>query len=551
MSENVITKEIIQNSLDAVSQEMFATMRKTAMSSIIYEVLDFAVAITDAKGDLASSGAGIPGFVGMLDWGVRSIIQKFPATEIHHGDVFATNIPHRGGVSHMNDVVLILPVFYERRLIAWVANKAHWVDIGGMSPGSIDPNARDIYQEGLQIPEIKIISEGKTVDSILDVITANSRLPETTVGDFWAGIASIRRGEKRLLELVEKYGVDVFLEAVSDYLDYAESVTRRALSGLPKGTFEAEDYLDDGRRLCAKVTISDDAFVVDLRGNPEQDDGPLNASYAGTMVDSQMVLKAVTDPQSVANAGTFRPLEVICDDNSILNAKYPAAMGLYYETSIRIFDTIWKALAPHIPDRLTAGHYASICGTILGGVHPDTGRQHSFIEPEIGGWGAGQDADGDNAQYTGFHGETFNCPVEINESRNGIFVEQFCLNDAPGGEGKYRGGRGIVLDYRIRSDNWWITAMYSRSKHPPWGLSGGRQGSTNGIQILRNDGGVEHHNTCSGLALSKGDLVRITTAAGGGYGAPSERPKDAVANDVLNGYVNSQVATDVYRFKTA
>ena len=548
MSESVITKEIIQSSLDAISQEMFATMRKTAMSSIIYEVLDFGVAITDANGELASSGAGIPGFVGMLDCGVRAIIEKFPSTDICEKDVFMTNIPQRGGASHMNDVVLILPVFYKGVLIAWLANKAHWVDIGGMSPGSIDPNATDLYQEGLQIPEIKIIAGGEVIQPVLDVIVANSRLPKTTMGDFWAGIASIRTGEKRLVELAGKYGADVFVKAVSDYLEYAESVTLRALAELPKGVFEAEDFLDDGRRFCAAVTITDDEFTVDLRGNPPQDSGPFNASYAGTLVDVQMVLKAITDPQSVANAGTFRPLTLICDENSILNSRYPAAMGLYYETSIRIFDTIWKALAPHIPHRLTAGHYASICGTILGGVHPDTGKPHSFIEPEVGGWGAACDADGDNAQFTGFHGQTFNCPVEVNESRNGILVDQFCLNDEPGGEGEHRGGRGIVLDYKIRSDDWWLTAVYSRFKFPPWGLGGGRDGSTNGIEIIRTNGAVERHNSCSGLVLDAGDVVRIITAAGGGYGNPANRKLSAVKDDIKNGYVTKDAAKEVYGY---
>lgn len=551
MSSNVITKEIIQSSLDAISQEMFATMRKTAMSSIIYEVLDFGVAITDHKGNLASSGAGIPAFIGMLDWGVRSIIDKFPADEIHPGDIFVTNIPQRGGVSHMNDVVLILPVFAGNELIAWVANKAHWVDIGGMSPGSINPEATELYQEGIQLPEIKVFSQGTPIAGVIDIIMANSRLPDTTMGDFWAGIASIRTGERRLQELAGKYGVDTFKEAVSDYLDYAESVTRRALADLPKGVFEAEDFFDDGRRLQVSVEITDKEFIVDLRGNPEQDPGPFNNSYAGTQVDAQIVLKAITDPHSVANAGSFRPLKVLCDQGSMLSAEYPAAMSLYYETSIRVFDLIWKALAPHAPHKLTAGHYASICGTIIGGPHPDSGKAHSFIEPEIGGWGASIDVDGDNAQYTGFHGETFNCPVEINEAKNGVFVDQIKLNIQPGGEGKYRGGRGIVLDYRIRNDGWWITAMYSRSKVPPWSLAGGEPGGTNYIQIIRADGRSERLHTCTGLALEEEDVVRIVTAAGGGYGDPEQRLRESVESDLRNGYIDLATAREIYDYQVA
>ncbi len=546
-NDDPITLEIIQNALGAITDEMFATMRKTAMSSIIYEVLDFGVAITDRDGNLASSGSGIPAFVGMLDWGVRAIIDKFgPADDIHNGDIFAANVPHRGGVSHMNDVVIILPVFADDELIAWTANKAHWVDIGGMSAGSINPEATEIFQEGLQLPEIKLFDRGRPIQSVLDIITANSRMPETTLGDLWAGVASMRAGERRLLGLVDKYGKDTVLEAIAQYLDYGEAVSRRALQALPKGTFEAEDFLDNDLKLRARITITDDEFIVDLRGNPPQDRGPLNTSYASTVVDSQIIFKAVTSPETPANAGSFRPLKVICDDHSMCNAAYPAAMGLYYEISIRMFDVMWKALAPAMPDRLTAGHYASICGTIIGGIHPDTGRPHSFIEPEIGGWGAARGQDGDNAQYTGFHGETFNCPVEVNEARNGVHIDQYALNDEPGGEGEYRGGKGIILDYRIKAREAWITAMYSRSKYPPWGLDGGRPGTRNYIKIIRHDGREEIFSTCTSLPLEPDDVVRIITATGGGYGDPRKRPRDKVREDLRNGYITPEQAREVF-----
>ncbi len=542
-----ITTEIIQSSLSAITDEMFATMRKTAMSPIIYEVLDFGVAMTDAHGELASSGAGIPAFVGMLDSGVRAIIRKFePAGEIAPGDVFLTNMPHFGGVSHLNDVVIILPVFSGGEIIAWLANKAHWVDIGGNFPGSINPQATEIYQEGLQLPEVKVISAGKPVQAVLDIITANSRLPETTLGDFWAGVASMRAGEKRLLGLVEKYGKDAVLHAIDDFMAYGERISKQALKDLPKGEFTAVDHLDDGREIRARVVITDDQFVVDLRGNPPQDPGPFNNSYESSLVDAQMVFKAVTSPQTPANAGTFRPLKLIVDKGSMFAAEYPAAMSLYYETGIRLFDVIWKALAPHMPERLTAGHYASICGTIIGGIHPDTGRAHSFIEPEIGGWGAAFDRDGDNAQYTGSHGDTYNCPVEVNEQRNGVLIDQFTFNPEPGGEGEYIGGKGIVLDYRIRRDGWWITAMYSRSTYSPWGMNGGRDGTRNYVKIIRADGSEEVYSTCTAVPLNEGDVVRVVTATGGGYGDPRNRPPEQVRRDVQNGYISPQQARDVF-----
>ncbi len=542
-----VTIELIQSSLDAISDEMFATMRKTAVSSIIYEVLDFGVAITDRDGFLASSGAGIPGFVGMLDYGVRAIIKKFsPKGDIHPGDIFVANIPHFGGVSHMNDVVLILPVFVDDTLIAWVANKAHWADIGGMAPSSIHPDATEVYQEGLQLPEIKLFARGEPIASVMDIILINSRMPETARGDLWAGVASMRAGERRIQELAAKYGAATVMHAIKCFLDYGEAVSRESLKRLPKGTFQAEDRLDDGRVLTAKVTITEDEFIVDLRGNPPQDKGPFNSSFASTEVDSKVLFKAITSPGTPANAGSFRPLKLICDERSMFNAQYPAAMGLYYEVGIRALDIIWKALASQLTDRLTAGHYASVCGTFIGGTHPDTGKRHVFIEPQLGGWGGADGEDGDSAQYTASHGDTFNCAVEVTEARNGVAIDRLELNDEVGGEGEYRGGKGIRLDYRIRGEDFWITAMYSRSKVAPWGLNGGHEGSLNYIQILRTDGSEERYSSCAVLPLRRGDVVRIVTANGGGYGEPALRPRERVLADIKDGYITAQTAKEVY-----
>jgi N-methylhydantoinase B len=542
-----VTIELIQSSIDAISEEMFAIMRKRAVSSIIYEQLDFGVAVTDREGYLASSGAGIPAFVGMLDHGVRAIVSKFsPRGDIHPGDIFAANIPHSGGVSHMNDVMLALPVFAGEELIAWVANKAHWADVGGMAPSSIHPEATEVFQEGLQLPEIKLFDRGLPIAPVMAIIMANSRLPETTRGDLWAAVASMKAGERRIQELATKYGAATVVHAIERFLDYGEGIARLGLKSLPKGTFAAEDRLDDGRVLRAKVTITGEEFIVDLRGNPPQDRGPFNCSFASTEVDAKVLFKAVTSPGTPANAGSFRPLKLICDERSMFNAQYPAAMGFYYEVSLRALDIIWKALAPHLPERLTAGHYASVCGIFVGGTHPDTGKRHVFIEPQLGGWGAADGEDGDSAQYTACHGDTFNCAVEVTEARNGVRIDRLELNDEPGGEGAFRGGKGIRLDYRIRGDDFWITALYSRSHVAPWGLSGGREGSRNYVRILREDGSESTHSTCAVLPLKRGDVVRIVTANGGGYGKPWRRPLERVLADIKDGYISPTAASEIY-----
>ena len=544
-----ITIEIIQSSLTSITDEMFSTMRRTAMSSIIYEVLDFGVAIMDKHGELANSGAGIPGFVGMLEPGVKEIIRKFAGPDdIQPGDVFILNIPHKGGVSHINDVVIIQPVYVDAQIVSWLANKAHWVDLGGAFPGGISPDATEVYQEGLQLPGVKIMQAGKINQSVLDIILANSRVPETTRGDLWAGIASMRSGEKRLLGLIEKYGTEVVLFAIDDYIALGEAISRQAMKALPSGTYTANQTLDDGRSVRASVTIDDDAFVVDLRGNPEQGNNAFNASFDATFVDCQMIFKAVTSPESFGNAGSFRPIKLLVDEGSMFAATYPCAMGVYYETSMVLLDLLWQALAPVMPDRLPAGHYSSICGTFMGGVHPETGQTIGIVEPQLGGWGASKDADGLNALYTGYHGETYNVPVEITEQRNGLMVDRLALTDEQGGEGEFIGGKGINLHYRVMVDDWWLTMAYVKSTEGPWGMNKGNSGSTNYVVVQKADGEEQRYSSCTALTLNTNDVVKVCTATGGGYGDPAHRPKEQVAQDIRDGYLTAERAREVYGF---
>jgi len=542
-----ITLEIIQNSLTSISDEMFAAMRKTAMSAIIYEVLDMGTAITDGAGNLASSGAGIPAFVGVLDKAVQKIIEHNQG-DIHPGDVFATNDPYYGGVTHLNDMVLAMPVFAGKDLIAWTANIAHWNDVGGMVPGSISNEATQIFQEGLRIPAVKIIESGKPIKAVMEILKTNSRLPDFLQGDLWAGIAAVRIGNRRLLELVEKYGKDTFVTAMRGFMNYGEQVSLKGLEALPKGKFSLAEEQDSGVVYKVTVEITDHAFIVDLRDNPDQDSGPNNACADGSMIAAQMVFKSLTDPYGVANGGSFRPLKLLTRKGSVFDANHPAAFAVYYEVEVRLYDLIWRCLAPHMGSLLPAGNFSSILGTFIGGPHPDTGRFFTIVEPQIGGWGGFQGGDGNSAMFSGFHGETYNCPVEVAETRYGLYVDQLRLNDEPGGEGEFRGGRGIVLDYRVRSDGCFFTCAYTRNKHKPWSLKGGRQGSANYAEVIRKNGQREIYAVVTALTVNKDDVIRIHTASGGGYGDPRKRSKDQVLDDLKNGYVSEQWAGEIYGF---
>ena len=550
-SDDPITLEIIQNSLQATADEMFAVMKKTAMSSIIYEVLDMGTGITDGEGALATSGAGIPAFVGMLDKGVKVILQRHDQPgEIEPGDVFATNDPYYGGVTHLNDIIIAMPVFVGDRIIAWTANIAHNSDVGGMAPGSLSGNATEIFQEGLRLPAIKILSKGQPIRSVMDILKVNSRMPDVLEGDVWAAIASVRTGARRLVELAEKYGVETFARAMASFMDFGERVSRRELKSLPKGSYEFSEEQDDGQIFNVKVTIDDTAFTVDLRDNPDQSKNPVNSSRDGVMICAQMIFKSLTDPYSPANEGSFRPIRLLTRPGSVFEAIEPAPHGFYYEVELRVYDLIWRCLAPHMPERLAAGHFASVCGTFIGGTHPDTGRQYTIIEPQLGGWGASRTGDGNSAIFCGFHGETYNCPAEINEARNGLYVDRMELNMEPGGEGKYRGGRGIVMDYRVRAENGFLTVGYTRSKFPAWSLDGGNEGSPNYVRYLGKDGTSERYAFVSGLTTHTDDIIRVVTGNGGGVGDPKERDRALVAEDLKNGLITADTARDIYGYVT-
>jgi len=541
-----ITLEIIQSSLQAAADEMFMAMRRTAMSSIIYEVLDMGTGVLDADGELASSGAGIPAFVGVLDKACKVVIATAGA-EPEPGDVFFTSDPYHGGVTHLNDIIVLMPVFSGEELVAWTANIAHNSDVGGMAPGSASGDATEIYQEGVRLPPIKAIAGGEPVAQVFDILQLNSRMPEALNGDLWAQIAAVRTGARRLEEVCAKYGATTFRDACRRYMDQGERVSRAALAELPKGTFSLTEEIDDGRVLKVEITISDDEFLVDLRNNPEQSTAPTNCSRDAAMIPVQMIFKSLTDPGLAANAGTFRPIKLLTKPGTAFDPIEPAPMGFYYDLLLPLYDLLWRCMASAMPGRLGAGHFASVCATLLGGTHPDTGQPYSIIEPQLGGWGATGSRDGNSAMFSGVHGDTYNCPAEINEARNGLYVNRMELNTEPGGEGEYVGGRGIVMEYEIRADDGHATLAFTRSKFPPWAADGGNDGSPNYCEIIRaEDGSRERYSFAAGEPTNPGDIIRIVTGNGGGVGDPRKRDAELVRADIRNGLISAERAADVY-----
>ena len=504
------TISVIQSGLDAAAAEMFDTLRKTAMSPIIYEVLDVGTGVLDADGALVSSGAGIPGFIGVLDKSVKAIIAREGAS-IAQGDIFALNDPNYGGVTHLNDVIIAQPVFHDGIRVAWVASIAHWGDIGGRTPGSMAVDVTEIVAEGLRLPPVRLYRQGARNDAIFDIITTNTRLPDFVIGDLSAQIAAGRRGVASLERLYQRYGKATIKTALVAAFEDGETRALAGLATLPKGTFRIEVTQDDGTSWPVAITITDNDFTVDLRDAPDEVQAPHNTSRDGAMVVCQMFFKALTDAERYANAGSFAPLKLLTRSGSIFHAGRAAPQAYYFEVRIRLFDLLWECMAGAMPDRLPAGHFATIFGTVIAGTHPDTGRRYTMVEPQMGGWGATADRPGTGPLYSSSHGDTFLCPAEIAEARYGVDVVERSLN-LPA-DPNHRGGAGLKTRYRVRCPATLSVGM-SRSSQPVWSANG-QQGGTNGLFVDRAGQPPETLRFASGYALQAEDEISITSAYGG------------------------------------
>ncbi|MGQ3081022.1 MAG: hydantoinase B/oxoprolinase family protein [Allorhizobium sp.] len=556
MAQDIFTIEIIKDAIVALGDEMFNAMIRTSMSPIIYETTDFAVGATDAVGNLLAQGNGVTAFLATLDTAIVSLLEHYPEPgDIQPGDVFISNTPYEGGGTHLSDVVIMVPVFAGDDLIAWTVNKAHWTEVGGAQPGSVSTNATEIYQEGLRFTFLKLYDRGEINKSLVQLIRDNVRLPDSTIGDMHAGVAAARVGARRIGDLVERYGKEQLLEAMRDLLDYGERMTRAELVKLPKGVFEAEDIVEeDGLgngpfTVKVKVTITDEELVVDYTGTSPQAIGPINCSYTGLVTGARCLFKSVTNPDIPANGGCFRPLTIICPPGTLISAKAPAPVSVYYEALIAAIDVFWKALAPALPHRLPAGHQRTVGATFISGLRPENGELFVMGEPLVGGWGASSDQDGDNGQFCCANGETYNIPCELFESRYAIEVDQYAFHNADGGAGEFRGGKGVVLDYRVTSEEAYLTYAATRSSVRPWAMAGGHEGSTNYAEIHRLDGSVDRYTMCTTVPAMQDEVIRIYTATGGGFGDPRKRDRDALLKDIRDGFVTEEQAARDYGLK--
>jgi N-methylhydantoinase B len=552
-----ITVEVIRAALNAAAERMRITMIKTAYNHIISESLDFGCAIFDADVQMIAQGVGLPVFQGHLGFPIEATIRDRGIEAFREGDVFIHNDPYTGNGNHVNDVAMTAPVFWEGQLTGFVSVKAHWSDVGGPVPSSMQVGSTEFRQEGLRFQSVRLVSQGELNEEVLRVIRGNIRVESGTLKDVQAMIAVCRSGEAYFREILARYGRDAVLEATRIYMEQSERRTRAALARIPAGVYRAVGHsdndgisLDRPIRVEIAITVEDGTMTCDFTGSSSQVAGPFNCGDAITISACRLLIKCLTTPLHPVDEGCFRPLRVVIPPRSVLSCEEPAPTARYYVPINLLIDLGLRALAPAMPGKIPAGSYGDQMPTIAFGTHPETGKL--FIQGDLnaGGTGARPHADGESGLII-FAGSTArNNPIEVVESRlPSMRILQYGVRQDSGGAGRYRGGLGIKRVYQLSAPAF-ITFSLERKVTPPWGLEGGLDGAVNGVEILSPDGSVRSVRKATQHPIAAGERVRILTGGGGGFGPPAARELEAVLRDVAEGYVSAEAARRDYGVST-
>ena len=550
-SVDAFTAEVIRSAVIAITGEMKTNLMRTAYHTIIYEAEDFTVGLFDADGNTISIGLGLPMFIRGLSDAIKAKIAHWGKENIEPGDILLTNDSYIMG-SHLNHMIYTLPIFNDGELVAFSSSMAHWQDIGGQLGGI----TRDIFSEGLQLPFVKHFRAGVENTEITDIIKANVRVPSRAMGDLRAQLSAIRTGERRVMQLLKRYGNRAFKASIQLVYDQSEKLARAAVRQIPDGVYQAESFMDDdgvnfGKHVPIKVRVevSGEDMTIDLSGVSPQVAGFYNSGPTAGRSAAELVFKCITTPLLLPiNEGSFRPLKIILPPGRVVSAMKPAPVRVWHTVPMTVCDTLFKALADACPERTIAAHYADLCIVNPHGFDVETGRFFfAHIGHPGGGWGAKSDEDGMNATVALNDGDTHNSPVEATEAKSPIIIEQRALRQDSGGAGKYRGGLGVAQQTHVRKQ----ASIYSRMERTicaPWGLHGGKESLANRVSIVHRDGTVKRFSTgkFNPTELAEGDGFLVETAGGGGFWNPLEREPDKVLADVRSGYVSVDAARRDY-----
>ncbi|MGH8616833.1 MAG: hydantoinase B/oxoprolinase family protein [Burkholderiales bacterium] len=544
--------EIIASAFESATQEMAASLVRTAYSPNIKERADCSTAICDVQGRALSLMTHAPAHLGSTLRLVPQVLKRYPLETLQPGDAFLANDPYIVGVTHLNDCTVAMPVFMDGRVVAFSVAVAHHSDVGGRIPGSEAGDSISIFQEGIRVPPVQLYAAGKVRADILELFLLNSRTPHYGEGDLMAQMASCERGSRRTQELFEKYGTDTMLQRIDELLDATEVRMRaRIRQVLKPGVYEATDWLDDDGvtdtpvKFTVKLTVGDGAVTFDFNGCVDQIGSGKNVPLPHTLATAYFCIKAVVDPYITTNEGLYRTVTVVAREGSIVNPVAPAAVSSRSATSMMVADMLYNALGQAAPTRaIAAGGPAQ--GIILAGL--DQARSRYFIDYEnfAGGQGARTHADGMDVVQTNMT-NTSNLPIEAMEIEFPVRVERYELVPDSAGAGKYRGGLGVVRDLRMLGEQGTVALRSCRQKFPAEGLLGGQPGTVGAFQ--RNPGEKSYTKlptTSSDTPLKPGDLLRIVSPGGGGYGDPRERDPALVRRDLVEGKISERAAREVY-----
>jgi N-methylhydantoinase B len=543
--------ELVRSHLDASVAEMGATLRRATDNPLIHSTLAFSCSLHDASGEELAAEAGIPSFLGAMEFPVRAAIEAFGLDELRPGDVLISNDPYLAGGTHVSDINVICPIFHDDRVRLLAAVKAHWIDVGGMRSGSWSPDATDCFQEGLRLPPVRIVSAGTWNEDILGIIFANVRAPLESRADLSAQIAGCRLAEGRMLELFQWYGEEPMVAAFERILDHGEALMRARLLDVPDGEYHSSDLVDEDGvrgepvRVQVAISVRGSDVVVDFAGTQAQTEGANgNETFAETVAAARLALRCLVGPHLPENGGCYRPIEVRADKGTCVNPTAPAPVTVgNAAVNLVVTDSIFRAMAEPLPDRVTADQYGGVQVLLLTG-HTAAGREFTHFEPYAGGGGARATKDGLNSVITIQDGDVRSESAELTESPYALRVERRELIRDSGGPGRQRGGLGIATDYRVLGDGVHGMTTLTRFRVAPQGILGGDQGTTSATVL--EDGGAERVMFLGEFKLPHHGLVSHRIGGGGGYGDPLLRAPALVAADVENGYVSRAAARDRY-----
>jgi N-methylhydantoinase B len=545
---NAITLGVIWGGLQSIAVEIGTTVHRTAYSEQAREGQDFSVAVFDRHGRMVAQGPYSPGHMGAMSFAVRNALAAHPVETLRPGDGILLNDP-RLGSGHLPDFFITQPVFHEDALVGFVVNIVHHTDVGGQRPGSQGVEGIfDYFQEGLRIPPTKVWTEYREQEGVVGIIAANTRTPDRVLGDLRAQRSALRVGELRLMELVERHGRATVFEAMEEILRRTEAAMRAAIREVPDGVYRFTDFMDDWGpgtdplRVAVTVTVSGDALTIDYEGSSPQTASGLNSYLNYTRSYSYAAIKALADPFGPMNEGALRPITVTAPEGSFLNPRPPAGGGPRAVICYRVFEAVIGALAPALPGRVAAAA-SHMANPTFGGWDPAARRRFVAYELVLSGTGARATRDGCEAMAWAFNAS--NIPVEVQEARHPVVVEEFSLMTDSAGPGRFRGGCGLRRDLRFLAEDGKLTNLTDRQVFPPYGIFGGRPGRP-GRTVINPGPGEQRVHAKASREFAYGDVISFQQSGAGGYGDPLERDPARVLADVLDDHVSVEAARADY-----